>query len=436
MGEHAADTGPDSAHSGPLDAREADERLNAWRARVLRILLAFLSISTLVPLVSVLFGQGLVLPPSLLGVCCLLYLVLLLATLRPRWSVRARAGILLSLMVVMGTIQLMVGQLAGHGRILLLVVPLLALLLMGPRAGWAAVALSAVLFAAVPRALHSGWLHGWGAGVLPGTHPPAYWMLQWILWLSALLVLMILFTRYQRLQQDTMVAERLARRQLEAETTDRFRLEEALGRLGEDERRRLGAELHDGLCQHLTAALLNCSALENRSLSGTAPEPAAVTQLRVSLEEAIGMAYDVAKGLCPVDMGLDSLIPALERLCREVRDRRGIACRLQADPRLTIHNPEHAVHLYRMALEAVTNAVKHAQGTLITVRLEQAEGELVLQVTDDGPLAAPGVSPVAGLGLSIMAYRARLIGGVLKVAGGENGGMQVTCRVPGSEGAS
>lgn len=416
-------------------AREVDGGIRAWQARVLHVLLVFSSAIMLLPLLAVLAGRGIELPWQLRAVCVLLYLAPLLATLRPRWNLQGRAWLLLAPIGAIGTIQLAVGQLAGSGRISLLLVPLLALLLVGPRAGWAAVALVAALFGLVPPLLRTGWWTGDWTAIAGGGAPPAYWGLQWGLWLIALLTLMILFTRFQILQRRSMIAERLARRQLETVTAARQRLEEAIGRIGEEERRRLGAELHDGLCQHLTAARLNCSVMEHQRRTEGAPEDAALTQLRTTLEESIGMAYEVAKGLSPMDMDPDALIPALERLCQEVRARHGVDCRLQADRDLAIRNPEHALHLYRIAREAVTNAVKHARCGHVAITLEHAAGELVLQVADDGPQALPGVAPTAGLGLGIMAYRAKLIGGTLHVAGGPNGGMQVVCRIPGLEAA-
>ena len=410
-------------------ARDVDEGILAWRAWVLNVLLLVYSAIALVPLGAILAGRGFELPVPLRIVSLALYLILLFAALRPRGSVRVRAGILLAVSAAMGSMQLAVGQLAGHGRISLMLLPLLALLLVGPRTGWAALVLSATLFALVPPLLRWGGA-AWGPVVPVVQVSLAYWELQWILWMIGLVVLMILLTRFQALQRRTMIAERMARRQLEAETADRRRLEEAIGRIGEEERRRLGAELHDGLCQHLTAALLNCTAMENRRKSEGASDADALTQLRVSLENSIGMAYDVAKGLCPVDMDPDALLPALERLCRETRERHGIDCRLQADRDLAIRNPELALHLYRIAREAVVNAVKHARCARISVALERAAGELALRVADDGRATVPDAVPAAGLGLGIMKYRAKLIGGALHVAGGPDGGTQVVCRVP------
>ena len=413
-------------------ARDVDAGILAWRVRVLRILLAFSSAALLVPLGVVVSGRGVSLPVPLPAVFAAFYLLLLGATLRPRWPYGLRSGLLLGLIGTMGAIRLAVGRLEGSGRITLLLLPLLALLLAGPRAGWTAVAVAVGLYAAVPWLLRSGALAGLGAAWTEPDLSLAFWGMQGAFWLIVLLTLMILFTRFQARQRDTMIAERVARRQREAAAADRQRLEAEIVRIGEAERRRLGAELHDGLCQHLTAALLNCSAMEQRRKAAAA-DAAEWTRLRGMLAESIGMAYDVAKGLCPTDLDPELLRPALERLCRETREHHGLACRLQADGEVDIRNPELALHLYRIAREAVANSVKHARCTRITVALARAAGGLALRVTDDGPETVPGAVPAAGLGLGILKHRARLIGGTLHVAGGPDGGMEVVCRVPQTE---
>lgn len=146
----------------PSIPREVDAGILAWRARVLNVLLLFYSVIALVPLSAILAGRGLELPMSLRIVCVVFYLILLLATLRPRGPVLARAGILLAVNAAVSSIQLAVGQLAGHGRISLMLLPLLALLLVGPRTGWAALALGASLFALVPLWLRLKAGAAWG----------------------------------------------------------------------------------------------------------------------------------------------------------------------------------------------------------------------------------------------------------------------------------
>ncbi|MEO0016740.1 MAG: Sensor protein FixL, partial [Verrucomicrobiota bacterium] len=86
-----------------------------------------------------------------------------------------------------------------------------------------------------------------------------------------------------------------------------------------------------------------------------------------------------------------------------------------------------------IAREAVTNSIKHARCSRVAITLEQSTGAFTLEIADDGQGAVPGAIPVAGLGLSIMKYRAKLIGGVLRVAADASGGIRVTCRLPGLE---
>ena len=88
------------------------------------------------------------------------------------------------------------------------------------------------------------------------------------------------------------------------------------------------------------------------------------------------------------------------------------------------------MHWYRIAREAVANAIKHARCTRLDLTLEHDGDDLVLRICDDGPHTPPGAVPVAGLGLNILKYRAQLLGGVLTVVGGPTGGMCLTCRAP------
>ncbi|MBP7636512.1 MAG: hypothetical protein KBA18_01410 [Kiritimatiellae bacterium] len=187
------------------------------------------------------------------------------------------------------------------------------------------------------------------------------------------------------------------------------------------------------MCQHLTAALLRCAALENRRGTADAADASELARIRAAIQDAIDTAYDVAKGLCPVGMDPDALLNALERLCREVRRRHGRVCRLQGDREVVIRKPEHALLLYQIAREAVTNAVKHAQCEHISIAFKRLDGGLEMQIADDGRGLAAGAAPATGMGLSIMRYRAGLLGGTLQVGAGQTGGLEVTCRAPGLE---
>ena len=411
-------------------AQDVNAGIRAWRARVLQVLLIFSSVLLFVPLVAVWAGWGMELTRPLRVLFALVYLLLVVTALWRRGPFAWRLGVLLGLLALVGFLRLLIGRLDGSGRITLLLLPLLALVLAGPRVGWAMVGVAVAEYVAVPLLLQSGWLAGRGLAWTATDRSPAFWGLQGIFGLVVLLTLMFLFTRFHARLFGAMRAEYQARRQLEVETADRQRLEAAIVRVDEEERRRLGSDLHDGLCQHLTATLLNCSLLEKRWAEAGQPDAVALGQVRQSIADSIGMAHDVAQGLCPMDLAPDALLPALEHLCRETREHHGIQCRLQAPAAVAIRRPEDAMHWYRIAREAVANAIKHARCTRLDLTLEHDGDDLVLRICDDGPHTPPGAVPVAGLGLNILKYRAQLLGGVLTVVGGPTGGMCLTCRAP------
>jgi len=251
--------------------------------------------------------------------------------------------------------------------------------------------------------------------------------------IGAVLLMLLLSLFVQRIRR-TMISERQALRQLEKSCAERQRLAQEVDRLGTMERHRLGAEIHDGLCQHLTAIHLNCATMEMRAHEAGRIELPEFKRIHGLVEEAITMAYDVARDLCPVDLDPDALVPALEQLCRKVQERYGLVCTLMADPKLTVGDPECALNLYRIASEAVTNAAKHAKCKRIKVELTREFGVLLLCVTDDGCGLAAGSVSKDGLGLAIMAYRAELIGGNLEVGNAFGSGCRVTCRAPNRKG--
>lgn len=410
-------------------ALEVDGVLNAWRSRALSVLLIVGCALILPPLLVLLSGRAMVVPWPVHAVCVFLYALLLAAALRPGWGLKGRSLVLLLCVATLGAIQLAVGRLEGNGRLALLMPPFLALVLMGPAAGWVTMAVCACLFAGVPLLLQfdSFARHVPAVG---SDMPLSYWLLQWLLWVNSVALLMILLSRFERLQRQTMINERLALRRLEEAGRDRQRLAREVDRIGEMERRRLGAELHDGLCQHLAATLLNCAAVEACAKTSGKIGSSDFAKIHSLVKESIDMAYDVSRGLCPVDLDPEALVPALEQLCRSVQERHAVECVLEADFSLAVSDSTAALNLYRIAGEAVANAVKHARCARIGVSLMRERGELVLRIEDDGKEASPTVGHKGGLGVGIMAYRAELVGGRLETELLPGGGRRVTCRVP------
>ena len=216
---------------------------------------------------------------------------------------------------------------------------------------------------------------------------------------------------------------------LETEMEERNRLEQEIIKVSEEERRCLSHDLHDGLCQHLAVARLRCSVLALEP--GMEPEALSnLTDLSALLNESVSLAYDLSRGLWPVEHAADGVGPSLEELARRVGESSGIDVDFTEDlPCEACDNP-HLLQLYRIAQEAVTNAVKHAKPSRIRIVLNcNARRELVLSVADNGTGKAAQPSPSGGLGLRIMAHRARMIGAGLTFEASKGGGTCLVCRL-------
>jgi PAS domain S-box-containing protein len=214
--------------------------------------------------------------------------------------------------------------------------------------------------------------------------------------------------------------------------SERYRLERQIVELSDHEQARIGQEIHDGLCQQLVGLAFDANALV-RDLSAVArPEAAAALRMASHLDEAITEARRLARGLFPLPLETEGLPGALELLARTTADRFHIQCRCDSTAPMILRNSAMATHLYRIAQEAVNNALKHAGARTISIQLLPQDDGLELRVEDDGIGLRAGherQSP-GGMGLQIMDYRARRIGGALRVTPRASGGTVLSCCVP------
>lgn len=216
---------------------------------------------------------------------------------------------------------------------------------------------------------------------------------------------------------------------LRQEMAERNRLEREIVNVSEEERRRISHELHDGLCQQLTGARLRCSAL-GRQLKYAAEVPE-LRQLTELLDASVGDAYDLSRGLWPVEHDPEVPGPSLEDLVRRIADVSGVDVTFSQERACSKCTHPHVTMLYRIAQEALTNAVKHARASHLRVRLRcVSPGRMVLTVADDGVGRRAGGASAGGLGVSIMSHRARIIGATLDITDTPGGGTTVTCAVP------
>lgn len=204
------------------------------------------------------------------------------------------------------------------------------------------------------------------------------------------------------------------------------RLEEEIVTISDAEQRRIGQDLHDGLCQYLAG--LSCAAtslradLEELHLDA---EARAARELATMLQDAVVQTRDLARGLVPARIAQVGLAFALEALAQSVSRLHGITCTFEPHGTLPHCDDHAAVHLYRIAQEAVQNATRHGHARKIVISLQVEREWMALRVTDDG--AGLREATAKGMGLEIMRYRARLVDGELTIEQSESGGTVVSC---------
>jgi signal transduction histidine kinase len=206
---------------------------------------------------------------------------------------------------------------------------------------------------------------------------------------------------------------------------ERQRYKAQLAEVAWAEQRRLGQELHDSLGQELTGLGLIAKALQGRLRATQSPEEPRASQLVTGLQQVTGQVREIARSLFPSDLGAEGLVAALRELVQRARERHGIACELEIEEPLALHDGAAVPHLYQIAKEALANALKHAAASRVVVRLRGDDEGVRLEVRDNGKGIGP--APSGGLGLKIMRSRSAHIGATLEAAPAAGGGTAVVC---------
>lgn len=207
-----------------------------------------------------------------------------------------------------------------------------------------------------------------------------------------------------------------------------------------EEDRRIGHELHDSVQQQLTGlGLLSQTVAEMLSNAEQWDEHSQPTVAKVArladrvahgISEAAHEVHHLSRGLVPVEIDAEGLRAALEELADRVCDQCEIKCRCYFQGDTDLANNFMATHLYRIVQEAVTNAMKHGEASQIDIRLLGKERSITMEVLDNGCGIPSETLSNSGAGLKIMRYRSSLIGGVVNVIPGPNGGTLVSCTFP------
>ncbi len=196
------------------------------------------------------------------------------------------------------------------------------------------------------------------------------------------------------------------------------------------EQRKTGQELHDSVGQALLGTCLLSERLANSLRGEAGPNPLLAEKIAIQLRETLNQVRALSRGLIPVEVDANGFMVAVQSLADHVSSLGLVECCFDCPEPISMTNNTAATHLYRIAQEAVSNALKHARAKNISISFRDAGGVKVFSIQDDGVgLAAEEAKP-GGMGLHLMKYRAGLIGGQLSVTSSELGGTVVSCYIP------
>lgn len=220
--------------------------------------------------------------------------------------------------------------------------------------------------------------------------------------------------------------------ELKRSIQEQRRLEKEVLEISGLEQRRIGQDLHDGLSQQLTGIALMARGLEQKLVGKSLSEAGRVRKIVELVNQAILETRALARGLYPVELESNGLMAALEELALNTKRLFNVTSHFDCAQPILIHDNVMATHLYRIAQEAVNNAVKHSGTRQVWISLVPVNGEsekVCMQVRDEGR-GIPEKFSGKGMGLRLMHYRAEMIQASLEIARANGRGTVVTCTFP------
>lgn len=213
------------------------------------------------------------------------------------------------------------------------------------------------------------------------------------------------------------------------DVTQRRELERHILEVAGEERRRIGTDLHDGVGQELTGLSLVADSLVIALARESRPEIKLAEKLKAGLQQSLSHVRTLSRGMNPVDIDSEGLMSALAELAAQLNELTSVHCSFDCDAPVLLGDNVTATQLYRIAQEATTNAIRHAQPERIAISLTRVGQRVVLRIIDNGSGIAKTDTRSAGMGLRTMAYRARMIRGELDIHPLPDGGTEVICSV-------
>ncbi len=211
--------------------------------------------------------------------------------------------------------------------------------------------------------------------------------------------------------------------------TEHRHMEKRLLEMEERERQRIGQDLHDGLGQLLSGIAFKCQALESLLEKKLPAHAAQAAEVAMLAEQAKAQARHLTQGLLPVKAEQEGLMVALKELADDTRKLFELSCTFRCNEPVAMQDETVVIHLYRIAQEAVNNAVKHGRPGQIDISLDNEHGHIVMVISDNGTGMKDAGTRTNGMGLKIMNYRANMIGASLDIQSSRQQGTRVVCSV-------
>ncbi|HUC85764.1 MAG TPA: sensor histidine kinase [Candidatus Acidoferrales bacterium] len=248
--------------------------------------------------------------------------------------------------------------------------------------------------------------------------------------LTIYFVVVMILTSLRKLHRELEERVRQRTNALTNEMQERARLEKELLEVSEREQRRIGHDLHDGVCQHWAATAIAGQVLGEKLAAKSLPEAADAREVVKLVEDGITLTRNLAHGIAPPEMESEGLVTALRQYAANVSKMFRMQCLFECESPPLIDDTAAATHLYRITQEAVNNAIRHGKPRQIVISLGNRKNAVELTVEDDGEGLPDDWQKNRGLGTRIMAHRAAMIGGSFSIEPNPTGGTFVKCSVP------
>lgn len=216
---------------------------------------------------------------------------------------------------------------------------------------------------------------------------------------------------------------------LKLQISEHNKLQNMVFEIEEREQTRIGQDLHDSLGQTLAGLAFKTKSIENRCIKGIPIQTDEVSQITKLINKTTEQLKILSKQLLSMGTKEESLVMALRDLASDTQQLYGISCTFQCAENIPEFNKKSVVtHMYRIAQEAISNAINHGHANNIEIALNYKDNLIELMIKDDGQGIMIPSHDTTGIGLQIMNHRAHAIGAVLEIESAINRGTIICCR--------